>query len=192
WLPPGLAKFRTLYPDIAIELADVTGDEVVSAVANNLSEIGIGPERPIPSGVTSIGLWIEQMQIVLPGSSKLAQKTGNLTVADIQGQPWINYSDEFNLHLQRTVWTQAPQLQSAQVRVNSLTTALAMVNAGHGLTAAPRYANIFEDQFDVVFRTLQGKDTGRLFCLYQRTGNSLSPAAASFVALIQQSLDPLE
>ena len=76
--------------------------------------------------------------------------------------------------------------QMAEVRVNCLTTALAMVKAGHGLTAAPRYASVFEDQFDVVFRPLLGKDTGRLFCLYQRAGRSLSPAAASFVELVEQ------
>lgn len=192
WMPPLLAKYRSLYPGIEVDLADVTGDGVVTAVAGNQSEIGIGPERTVPSSVKVQGLWVEQMQIVLPQTSPLAASNRSVTITQIQSQPWINYSEEFSQHLQRTIWAQTPQSRVSHIRVNSLTTALAMVSAGHGLTAAPRYANVFENQFNVAFRPIKGKDTGRLFCLYQRAGNSLSPAAASFVELVQQSLEPLE
>jgi DNA-binding transcriptional LysR family regulator len=190
WFPRFLADYRARYPSIDVSLADMTGDGVVASVADNLSEIGIGPERLVPSGVVARGLWIEQMQIVLPRTSPLAQSGEGLTLDQIQREPWIHYSEEFSLHLKQTVGEGASFGQVAEVRVNCLTTALAMVKAGHGLTAAPRYANVFEDQFDVVFRPLLGKDTGRLFCLYQRAGSSLSPAAASFVDLIEQEIAP--
>ena len=190
WMPPLLAEYRSLYPEIDIELADVTGDDVVAAVADNRSEIGIGPERTAPSSVKARGLWDEPIQIVVPRSSPLASSTGDVTLGEIHDQPWIHYSEEFSLHLNRTIWANAPHSRAAQIRVNCLTTALAMVGTGHGLTAAPRYARVFEDRFDVVFRPFENKASGRLFCLYQRAGNSLSPAAASFVDLVSQSLGP--
>lgn len=186
WFPDLLADYRKKYPSIDLSLADMTGDGVVASVADNVSEIGIGPERAVPSDVMARGLWVEQMQIVLPRTSPLAGSVDGVALEQIQSQPWIHYSEEFSLHLKRTVGGGASMGQMAEVRVNCLTTALAMVKAGHGLTAAPRYASVFEDQFDVVFRPLLGKDTGRLFCLYQRAGRSLSPAAASFVDLVEQ------
>tara|TARA_R110000744_G_scaffold210587_1_gene329704 strand:+ start:594 stop:1490 length:897 start_codon:yes stop_codon:yes gene_type:complete len=184
WLPTVLNDFRSRFPEIELDLTDVTGDTVVTSVANNTAEIGIGPERGAPSGVAMRQLWVEQIQVVIPRNSQLAEKRDGLTWQQLQAEKWIHYSNEFNMHLERTVWLRSVLAKSAHIRVGGLTTALAMVGSGHGLTAAPRYAKMFAEPFNVVFRSIAGENTGRAFCLYHQTGSALSPAASAFVDLV--------
>jgi len=129
-------------------------------------------------------LWVEQIQVVIPRNSQLAEKRDGLTWQQLQAEKWIHYSNEFNMHLERTVWLRSVLAKSAHIRVGGLTTALAMVGSGHGLTAAPRYAKMFAEPFNVVFRSIAGENTGRAFCLYHQTGSALSPAASAFVDLV--------
>lgn len=67
--------------------------------------------------------------------------------------------------------------------MRGLTTALAMVGAGHGLTAAPSYARIFADIFGVTFLPLPAPAGERGYYLYTRQKHDLSPAARTFVDL---------
>src|SRR3546814_11018322 len=74
WLPPVLARYRSLYPQIAVTVTDTTADRVVETVRQGEAEIGIGPERPAPDTVQSDLPWQERMQCVCPASSPLAQR----------------------------------------------------------------------------------------------------------------------
>ncbi|WP_171054008.1 LysR family transcriptional regulator [Arenibacterium halophilum] len=188
WLPPLLARFTRQHPAIELDLSDVTVDSVVSAIADSAAEIGIGPERSLPSGVARAPLWHETMQLVVPRGSPILSPEAMLEATEGSAPQWINYSDEFSLHLERTLWSRAPGARAAQVRVRNLTTALAMVGAGQGLTAAPRYARVFAQQFNVEFRPLSGPEADRAFYLYQRDGAALSPVAQAFVDLTRAQI----
>ncbi|CAN0556879.1 unnamed protein product, partial [Laminaria digitata] len=184
WLPAVISKFREANPDIALEVMDTTGDRVIEAVLKNEAEIGIGPKRPIPDTVTAHGLWGEPIDLVCPADSDLLNRP-DLQWADVLGENWILYSDDFSDHLERTVWANLPFQLPRATQVRYLTTALAFVGKRLGVTAAPRYASDFATQFNVRFVGLGAPQLTRHFYLYTRKGYELSPAAQAFHAMME-------
>ncbi|MEW5423227.1 LysR family transcriptional regulator [Amorphus sp. 3PC139-8] len=186
-LPSLASEFAELYPDISLQVMDTTGDRIMPAVQDNEAEIGIGPERPMPAGIDAELLWREPIRIVVPQHSDLA-RAETLSWSDLRQYNWIQYSDDFTLYLERSIWTSLPFAPVRQTRVRYLTTALAFVGQGMGITAAPGYARIFEDQFSVKFVAVTGEQIVRRFFLFRRTGHSLSPPVASFISMVQARL----
>ncbi len=186
WLPPVIARFTQLYPDVSLRVMDTTGDRIVSAITDNEAEIGIGPQRPTPEGISSDLLWKEPIQVVLPRSLGLAN-AGEITWDRLTRENWIQYSDDFTLYLERSIWTSLPIPKTRMTSVRYLTTALAFVGNGMGITAAPKYARIFEDQFSVKFREVTGTRIEREFYIYARGNHHRSPVVDAFMSLLNST-----
>jgi len=180
WLPDMLTRYRTAFPDIAISLVDTTGDGVIEAVASGEAEIGLGPERQPPSDVSATALWTAEIQVVAPKGDARPDAERAFDLAKLKGATWIHYSEEFRIALDPMIQAQSDRPAATALRVRGLTTALAMVGAGHGLTAAPSYAAVLSDVFGVVFRSFSGAPLQRRYFLYSRRAQSLSPAATAF------------
>jgi DNA-binding transcriptional LysR family regulator len=182
-LPEITSEFVRLYPDISLHVIDTTGDRISSAILDNEAEIGIGPERPAPAGIVAEKLWEEPICVVVPRGSPFA-KAETLSWDDLREETWIQYSDDFTLYLERSIWAKLPVAHPRPTYVRYLTTALAFVGQGIGITAAPRYARIFEEQFSVKFVEVSGDPIIRAFYFYSRKNHSLSPIAESFRSAI--------
>lgn len=180
WLPTLIARFSASYPEVELSVIDTTGDRVVDSVAENEADIGIGPERTPRPGTGVDYLWQVSIHLVLPRAGALAEGTEPLDLRDLPEAPWIHYSDEFNLHLERMARSRPAAPGSGLVRVRGLSTALALVGQGQGITAAPAYAALFSDTFGVTFRDIAGEAGARRYNLYHRSTHDLSPAAAAF------------
>jgi len=183
-LPPVVAEFENLNPDISLQVMDTTGDRILSALQANEAEFGIGPERPMPAGIDAEFLWQEPIKVVLPANFE-PDLTEELSWSDLRSENWIQYSDDFTLYLEQSIWAKMPFVRAQQTRVRYLSTALAFVGRGLGITAAPSYARIFEDQFSVRFTTVRGEQIIRQFFIYFRKDHTLSPPAASFVSMLR-------
>lgn len=184
WLPPLLDRYREQHPDVFLSVTDTTGDRILTAVLQNEAELGIGPMRPNPPGIHAEKLWDEPMQIVCPARSPLAGRK-RLRWSDLREENWIQYSDDFSLYLERTAWVDHAKSLPRTTNVRYLSTALALVGQGLGVTAAPRYARHFADQFKVAFREAHAPSLSRSFYLYTRRGQKLSPSASAFIDLIR-------
>src|SRR3546814_18865462 len=53
WLPPVLARYRSLYPQIAVTVTDTTADRVVETVRQGEAEIGRSEERSVGKACVS-------------------------------------------------------------------------------------------------------------------------------------------
>lgn len=176
WLPPVMARYRALYPDVALKMIDTTADRVVETVRQGEAEIGIGPERPTPDDVQADLLWQEKMQCACAATSPLAQRD-RLDWADVADAEWILYSDAFSGHLERTVWSGMSVQLRRTTQVRYLPTALALVGQGMGVTAAPAYAAPFGRLFGAAFIDIANPIVLRSFQIYTKKGYELSPAA---------------
>jgi DNA-binding transcriptional LysR family regulator len=168
WLPGVLDRFSRDHPGVALEIADITGDRIVQAIARDEAEIGIGPARSHGPEMVSIPLWRVPIRLVTPRG----QGTGQ------EGRQWIHYSDEFRVLLE-----QAHQLHEeggSAIRVRSLFPALAMIGRGRYVTAAPSYAAGFAEQFDIAFHDFPDPAVTQEFMIYLRRDHALSPAARAF------------
>jgi len=185
WLPPVVARYRDLYPDVALKMIDTTADRVVETVQQGEAEIGIGPERPTPDDVQTDHLWQEKMQCVCGAGNPLSQRTG-LNWLDVADAEWILYSDAFSGHLERTVWAGLSVQLRRTTQVRYLPTALALAGQGMGITAAPAYAAPFGRLFGAVFIDIANPVVLRNFQIYTKKGYELSPAARAFRELAEQ------
>jgi DNA-binding transcriptional LysR family regulator len=184
WMPELIARFEKAYPDISLRLVDTTADDVVGCVRRNEVDIGVGPERPTGEDVEGSFLRQVPIRLVLPARHRLA---GRQRVAwrDVREERWIVYSGEFHRQLEQALAEHDPSLSlRGAAQAGYLTTALALVGQGMGVTAAPDYARAFAAHFGVRFVGLSGPAINRAFFLYRRHRQALSPGAMEFVRML--------
>jgi DNA-binding transcriptional LysR family regulator len=70
-----------------------------------------------------------------------------------------------------------------------MTTALAMVNAGLGITVCLPYAEPLVRRYKLAMRQLEDPVLTRRFFVYTRAQRSLSPAAESFIEFLFRFVD---
>lgn len=190
WLPSIIARYRQHYGDVALNIVDTTGDRVLAAVLDNEAEIGIGPRRPVPAGAEASLIWKEPIRVVCRAGSELANRPG-VSWSELHEETWIQYSDDFSLHLEQMVWPAFQTRIPRNLRVRYLSTALAFVGQGLGITAAPQYASTFIREFPVSFVRVGEPELHRQFYFYKRRGHVLSPAAQAFSELLEVDLGNL-
>ncbi|WP_118137832.1 LysR family transcriptional regulator [Oceanicella sp. SM1341] len=184
-LPRSIERFHADHPEISLTIVDVTADEVGEAVRRHQAEIGVGPERPVPEDVTRGRLWSEPIDLVCRADSRWAG-AGRLPWAEVLAEPWVLYSDEFSAHMERLLRPAQPGFRLRRAtEARYMTTALSLVGRGLGVTAAPRYVAPFAAGFGVAFVEMEAPVVQRSFCLYQRRGFSLSPAATAFLERLE-------
>ncbi len=200
WLPPVLGTFRALYPDVEVSIVEAAGDTVADSVAEGEAEIGIGPERHLPTGVAAEPLWEVPMQLVARQGAALARPARNTNGAKA-GQPdmgqvdmgqverarWITYSNEFSEVLHRSLLGHGTALRAGDMRVQGMMSALAIIGHEDYVTVAPAYAAIFAPVFGIVFLPFEGAASRRRFLQYTRARHDLSPAARAFAAMAADS-----
>lgn len=186
WVASVLTDFGEQHPGISLRLADAVADDVVGTVRNGAVELGIGPERAVGDDVTRSFLMNVPIRLVC---SKTHPAYGRASVswAELSDERWISYSHEFSRYVERVLHTHGHDFSlEAASDVGFLTTAMALAGHGMGLLLAPEYARSFADNFGVRFVSLRGPTLQREYFVYQRKGQSLSPAAETFLNMLRQ------
>src|SRR5690606_11762563 len=106
---------------------------------------------------------------------------------DLRDERWISYSNEFGRHVERALHTHGHDFSlNSATDVGFVTTAMALAGHGMGVLLAPEYARSFADNFGVRFVPLRAPAIHREYFVYQRKGQSLSPAAETFLTMLRQ------
>jgi len=185
WLPQRLTAFSQRHPEIELQLVDTTADDVVGAVRRHEVDLGLGPERPAGDDIARSFLSQVPIRLVLPKTHALAGRK-RVRWQQVQDERWIIYSGEFHRALERALAQHDPALTlRGASQVGYLTTALALVGQGQGVTAAPDYAGAMAAHFGVAFVALEAPAIERGFYLYQRQGEAPPPAVQAFIALLR-------
>ncbi|WP_411828432.1 LysR substrate-binding domain-containing protein [Melaminivora jejuensis] len=124
----------------------------------------------------------------LPPGHPLARRR-RLLWSDLSGQPMITLQGQFTELLVSDVGEAARDLnKEAFTQVTFMTTALALVRAGLGLTLCMPYARTLVEQYGLVMRPVGEPVVERSFWIFTRRARSLSPAAQGFLEFLQQRL----
>jgi len=159
---------------------------VVDTVRHGAVELGIGPERPISDDVTRTFLMHVPFRLVCPPGHP-AYGRASVAWKDLRHERWISYSNEFTRYLERCLQAHGHDLPFNTVSdVGYLTTAMALARHGAGVLIAPEYASVFADNFGVRFVPLRAPSIQREYFVYQRKGQSLSPAGAAFLEMLRK------
>lgn len=191
-LPEVIAAYRRLHPDVQVRLVDCPVENVPARVFSGEVDFGIGPERDPTPEITSQVLFEMPFVLVFPDAHPLQQKD-RLTWADVNDYPFIALQGQFTERLLRDMHSSFRDLSlNPYNEVTFMTTALAMVSAKLGITVCLPYAEPMVKLYQLQMRQLHEPALTRRFFIYTKTARSLSPAAQSFIAFLQQFVDTHE
>lgn len=181
-LPQAIAAWRVRHPEIKVSLADSGVEQVGARVLSGEVDCGIGPERDDTPELEARPLLEMPFEAVLPPGHPLESR-GQLTWNDLAGYPFISLRGQFT---ERLLADMDGSLREATLKpeheVTFMTTALAMVAAGLGVTICMPYASALVRRHGLLTRPLAEPVLTRRFFIYTRGQRSLSPAAEAFVA----------
>ena len=204
-LPQVIAAWRTRYPDIRISLSDSPVEAVTTRVLSGETDFGIGPERDSAPQLEARELMEMPFEAVVPPDPALA-KRHRLGWSDLAAHPLITLRGQFTERLLADMGRgssssssgnggavdakagSADTLRELTLRpaheVTYMTTALAMVASGLGVTVCMPYAAPLVRLHGLHMLPLDAPVLTRRFFVYTREQRSLSPAAAAFIAFL--------
>ncbi len=183
-LPEIIASYRTAHPDIKVRLIDCAVESVSSRVASGEVDFAIGPEREPSSQIDAAVLFEMPFVLVFPQAHPLEQ-SAHVTWSDIADYPFISLQGQFTERLLSDMHSSLREVSLKPANeVTFMTTALAMVSAGLGVTVCLPYAEPLVRLYQLHMRQLYEPELTRRFFVYTRQNRSLSPAAESFIAFV--------
>jgi DNA-binding transcriptional LysR family regulator len=199
-LPQVIAAWRTRYPDIGISLSDSPVEAVTTRVLSGETDFGIGPERDSAPQLEARELMEMPFEAVVPPDHALAKRR-RLGWSDLAAHPLITLRGQFTERLLADMGRgsssggavdakagNADALRELTLRpaheVTYMTTALAMVASGLGVTVCMPYAAPLVRLHGLRMLPLDAPVLTRRFFVYTREQRSLSPAAAAFIAFL--------
>ena len=185
-LPQAIAAYRLEHPAIEVRLSDTEVEGVIARVLSGEADVGIGPERVPAPPLETRELFEMPFALVCPQDHTLAALP-RLRWRDVARHPFISLQGQFKERLLDDI---GASLRHASLRetpikpaheVTFMTTALAMVSAGLGVTVCLPYAAPLVKLHGLVLRPLDEPVLSRRFLVYTRPGRSLSPATESYI-----------
>jgi DNA-binding transcriptional LysR family regulator len=183
-LPEVIAAYRLVHPQVQLRLVDCAVDNVAGRVLSGEVDFGIGPERDPTPGIGTEVLFDMPFVLVFPDGHALQQRE-RLTWADVDDHPLIALQGQFTERLLRDMHAAFRERSLHPVNeVAFMTTALAMVGAGLGVTVCLPYAAPMVRQYGLQMRLLHEPELTRRFFVHRKSGRAPSPAAESFMAFL--------
>ncbi len=195
-LPGAIAAWYRRHPEVKISLADSPVESVTARVLSGESDLGIGPERDPAAQLEARELMTMPFEAVLPPGHPLltrASAPGSELEAghsigwdELAAWPVIALRGQFTERLLADMHADVqPGLREVTLKpaheVSYMTTALAMVAVGIGVTVCMPYAAALVRQHGLHTLPLTAPTLTRRFFIYTREQRSLSPAAEAFV-----------
>ncbi len=187
-LPSVLAKFRAGYPDIEIDMRDVTADDLVPRLIATDAEFAIGSVEGEFAELTIETLTRGRLSAIGRRTPDFAARR-SLTWDELDQMPTIAMRRETRIRMQidQALGSQGKHLNPTY-EVTLINTALAMTAQGLGLAILPA-TMLPADQFPtLIAKPLIRPAITRPVSLLQRQGRTLSPAAQAFVATVRTVL----
>lgn len=187
-LPEIIAAYNVEHPDIHVKLVDSVVESIVSRVFSGEVDFGIGPERDPNSDITAESLFEGRFVAVFPRDHPLSGMP-EVNWADLVAYPFISLQGQFTERLMLDLREAAGDIKFAPTNeVAFMSTALAMVNAGLGVTACITYASSLIKLYQLEMRPLVMPVVHRRFFTFTQNNRSLTPAAESFKAFVRSYL----
>ncbi len=187
-LPELILRYRKQYPAVAVYLLDSLNQQAFARVVSGEADLGIAPQRVSPLELVQESLFRDRVWLICRPDHALAALQ-RVTWAQVLQQPFVSLTRDFTTQLQADLFKHSQKLVlNPAHEVSFITTALGMVQWGHGITTQPGSALQLIETFGLVARPIVGPVVHRHLSLFYKRGHELSPAAASFREFLWQTL----
>lgn len=188
-LPEVIAGYRAAHPDIQVRLVDCAVENVTARVFSGEVDVAVGPERDPSAQIEASVLFEMPFVLVFPQGHALEERM-RVTWSDLSDHPFIALQGQFTERLLSDMHSALRDVSlNPANEVTFMTTALAMVSAGLGVTVCLPYAEPLVRLHGLHMRQLHEPALTRRFFVYRRQNRSLSPAAESFIAYLFKTVE---
>lgn len=188
-LPPAVAAFTARNPHAIVKLLDMVAVDVPALVKNGTADIGITIAAATADDLTMEPLLTEDYLLVCPTGHRLGRRS-QVTWSELKGEKLIRVNAQT---ANRYVLDQALGNQSEThdwaIEVQHTATALKLVQAGTGLTVAPRSTVVELEKSGIEWSELRGPRIRRTISIITRRGAALSPLAQSFRTILKRNFN---
>jgi DNA-binding transcriptional LysR family regulator len=187
-LPEAIAAFRRLYPGVSVSLIDARTDEIVSKVKSGQADIGVGTFSLEEEGLSRTKLTKDALMLFCEGSHPMTS-VPNPRWRDLKGLPLITLTRDSGIRalVESGYETANLTLDRPAFEVSQIATALALVEAGLGVTILPTYALVSCKNRNILALPLSHPAISREILAITRSGRSLPPAGTDFIQLLQRN-----
>lgn len=183
-VPQLVLEFRRLHPGVKVLVIDVLTDQVAARVASGEADLGIAPERPVPPEVIQTKLFRDPLQLVCRPDHPLAVQE-SAQWSDVLRYPFISLAPDYAASMRADLAFHSESLTlEPAVYVTFITTALALVKAGEGITVQPSAAEPLAAAYGLMVKTLREPLIQRRICLFRPRERESSPSAERFCGFV--------
>lgn len=180
YLPSRIASFMRKYPEIRIDLRDVSENEIRELLINGEADIGVGTSRFLEQEINEHELFVDHLALFCPADDELARKR-SIGWSDFNNRPFIALAPDNPLQRRIDELLEANGVTTRrQFAVRFSTTLLALVNEGLGIGILPAGSKGLSAMANVVMRPIADQMVPRNVVALTLRERTLSPAARSF------------
>ncbi len=185
-LPPVLREFREAYPAITVRVRDDVAANFQDLVRSGDVDVGIGGHLPHDHTIATEDLFADPICVFAPHGHPLARKR-RVTLRDVVGHDVIMPSRLLSV---RATLEQGLQEQGLSIRpaheTSHFSTAVAMVNAGLGVSILPYIAYACYRSTQVRCLPLHDPPLERRMVIAAPEGRQPSPAVEKFKEILRR------
>jgi molybdate transport repressor ModE-like protein len=179
YLPPILATFLSVHPNIEIDLEERPSGDIIRAVAEGLADIGIVAEATNPADELETFPFAEDRLVLITPRRQVLGPRREIAFREVLDQEFIGFAE--GSALQKTLnhhAARAGRRLKMRVRLNSFESVARMVERGVGLGVLPEsVARRYQRSMAVRIVSLSDGWAARHFTVCTRRSESLPPHA---------------
>ena len=142
FLPPLLARYAELHPQVRVELEEQVSEAVVSALREGRADVAVFVEGPDTSGLATRLFRADELVLVLPASHPLASAKTPIAFVDTLDEEWISLTaGAALLQTQQQAALAANRPLKLRMQVRSFDAVCHMVASGLGIALLPKGAS---------------------------------------------------
>lgn len=191
-LPQAVAEFHRRHPGISVEVVDVGTRQIVERVRGGHADCGLGTFPPGEEGIERTVLTRDQLMLFCDYDSPFNAST-SVRWRELGGSPLVALTRDSGIRLLVEVGYETAQTpMKPAYEVSLITTALAMVEAGLGVSILPTYAMAAARHRHVAGKILVEPAISRDVVLIHARGRSVSPAVSAFASVLRYHVQKLK
>ena len=156
FLPPLLARYGQLYPQVRIDLEEHVSQAVVSTLREGRADVAVFVEGPDTRGLDTQLFRKDELVLVLPAKHRLAALRTPVAFADTLDEEWISLpAGAAMLQKQQQAALAANRPLKLRMQVRSFDAVCHMVASGLGIAVLPKIASLpIAKSMKLIFRPL--------------------------------------
>ncbi|MDM0106126.1 LysR substrate-binding domain-containing protein [Variovorax sp. J22R24] len=185
-MPRVIAAYRERHPHIDVRLADTLPEHLLDGVLSGEVELAVGQDVAVDAAIERRTLFRDRHWLICLPSHPFARRR-KVRWSELGPYTFIAPTRDFRQRVLPELEADAREfmLRATTQEVSYMTTALGMVASGLGITVCPTYSASLVRAHGLQMVRLDQPDFHREVCVYGASKRSLSPAAASFVELLE-------